>query len=158
MTEQAVLPTLDLPPVRYAADLPADRILTALIAAGDRFGCWILRHQSDPDWNDGCVFHFATEQDATDLREDLLSGLDPGQHTPELVIEQAFRPCFTLACASCGSDLGLEDPDIPVVHRQSLARLEEDAGYQCWSTDGRDWNCPACPTLTSDDAGGQVPS
>jgi len=157
MTEQTVLPTLDQPPARYAADLPAERILATLTAAGDRFGCWVLSNGTDPDWNDGCVFHFETQKEATDLREDILSGLDPGQNVPALVIEQNPRPCFTLACAACGTGLGDEDYDITLLHRPTQTSLENDARDQDWSTDGQNWTCPACPALPST-TDGQVPS
>jgi hypothetical protein len=156
--QQAVLPTLDLPPARYGADLPADRVLATLIGAGDRFGCWVLRHQSDPDWNDGCVFHFDTEQEATDLREDILGGIDPGQNVPPLVIEQQPAPCFTLVCAACGTELGDEDYDITLSHHPTLTSLATDARAQDWSTDGRDWTCPNCPALTGTAPAGQAPS
>ena len=156
MTEQTVLPALDLPAARYAAALPAERILTALVAGGDRFGCWVLRHRSDPDWNDGCVFHFDTEQEANDLRDDILSGVDQGRDAPALVIEQNPGPCFTLACAACRSGLGDEDYDITLIHRPTLTSLENDAREQDWSTDGQDWTCPDCPALTSATTDGQV--
>ena len=156
MTDQAVLPTLDQPPGRYATALPAERILTALIAAGDRFGCWVLRNPTDPDWNDGCVFHCDTEQEATELQEDILSGIDPGQTVPALVIEQNPRPCFTLACVACTTGLGDEDYDITLSHHPTQTSLENDARAQDWSTDGQDWTCPDCPALTSAASDGQV--
>jgi hypothetical protein len=156
MTEQAVLPTLDQPPAQYTASLPAERILTALFAAGHRFGCWVLHHPTDPDWADGGEYHYATEAAAVDARQTFLDPIEPDQKPPGLVITHRFRPCFTLACVACGIDLGDEDEGVSALHYSTLTSLENEACYQCWSTDGQDWACPACPVLIGAAADGQV--
>ncbi len=143
--DQPCLPTLDLPRARFAATLPGEHILATRIAAGTRLGCWVLSNPADPDWAAGQTLHFSTELDATDWREDLIGRLAPGEPIPPLLVDQAAWPCFALACAGCGDELGAETTATRAVHPSTLAGLEDDARSRSWSTTtGRDWSCPRC--------------
>jgi len=146
-----IIPALDRPAEQFAAVFPAEQELAAqiaaLIAAGKRFGCWVVQHPDGKLWDDEKIAHFEDQAEAANAVAEFLEehDLEDGP-APVLLPVQLPLPCITFACVACGEPLG-DGEDIHRLHFETLREAEVYAEDADWTTDGVDWACSDCPVL-----------